>query len=101
MGVYIKGMKMPSECYVCPFRYYGRCFASSNRMRVKAEGKPKNCPLIEVPPHGDLVDAQEILRTLQVAAFSTYEDYEEAFDTIDFAETVIPADEERSNATTD
>lgn len=51
MGVYIKGMKMPESCDACflPLRYCDYAM------------KPKgNCPLVEIPPHGRLIDADDL-----------------------------------------
>ena len=63
MSVLIKGLAMPQNCVECPLNYDGYCGG------VKEEGGEidriewrKNrmgfCPLIQLPDHGDLVDAQ-------------------------------------------
>ena len=69
MGVYIKGMEMPTSCARCPMlegdRFDGMCHAASKWLDddefwewfVYPEGdvdesKPCNCPLAPVPPHG-------------------------------------------------
>lgn len=52
MGVYIKGMEMPKSC--------GNCFFDTHcdnwRLRNWGAPPPEDCPLVPVPPHGDLID---------------------------------------------
>lgn len=77
MSVLIKGMEMPTSCSVCPMlegeRMDGLCHAASKWLDddehwtwyVYPEGdiddsKPCNCPLIPVPPHGRLIDADAL-----------------------------------------
>lgn len=61
MGVYIKGMEMPTGCGECRFVQKGSqefCglllpdFKYSENWSIR----PDHCPLIELPPHGDLID---------------------------------------------
>ena len=70
MSVLIKGMEMPTSCYKCPFLDYeeGFCFASGVKHKsgwyesilrpgeIK-DGRHKDCPIVPVPPHGRLIDA--------------------------------------------
>lgn len=63
MGVYIKGMEMPSGCDNCPFDNGKFCMAyplSESMGYDIADGKPEWCPLVEVPPHLRLIEANEI-----------------------------------------
>lgn len=48
---------------------------------------------VPVPPHGDLIDAQEEMRLMQSCDYDTYDDYSRAFDMLDNAPTIIPAEE--------
>lgn len=50
MGVYIKGFPLPNNCGTCPLRL-AWC-----RERIYMVTRPERCPLIPVPPHGDLID---------------------------------------------
>lgn len=50
-GIYIKGMKMPTRCAEC-FMY--QCGATSM----------DDCPLIPVPDHGRLIDADALMERL-------------------------------------
>lgn len=73
MGVYIPGMEMPATCEKCPFLDYeeGFCFASVVKHEsgwyestlcpggIK-DGRHDDCPLVPVPEHGRLIDADKI-----------------------------------------
>lgn len=77
MGVYIKGMEMPTSCQKCPFLDYeeGFCFASGAKGKsgwyeftlhpgeIK-DRRHDDCPLIPVPPHGRLIDADALDYTM-------------------------------------
>lgn len=61
MSVLIKGIAMPdgAECWNCPCLdgEDGNCNALE---RIVYAGKrPSDCPLIEIPDHGDLIDESE------------------------------------------
>ena len=47
MGVYIKGMKKPENCEICPYAF---CHLDT-----------RNCPIIELPDHGDLIDRDALI----------------------------------------
>lgn len=80
MSVLIKGMKMPNKCPDCPFLQEQYDILSGllnvwcdldsfeindidtddiNEIYDRIE-KQKHCPLIEVPPHGRLIDADAL-----------------------------------------
>lgn len=88
MSVLIKGMEMPKSCSVCPMlegdRMDGLCHAASKWLDddehwtwyVYPEGdmddsKPCNCPLVPVPPHGRLIDADALYRTIDATSERT------------------------------
>lgn len=68
MSILIKNMKMPQNCGECPL--YGHLsihgntfrFCRLTRMETRPMGRRDDCPLIEVPPHGRLVDIDEVDR---------------------------------------
>ena len=61
MSILIKGMKMPENCDTCNLCYdYVECMAASNVIKLNFEKRPKECPLVEVPPHGRLIDADKL-----------------------------------------
>ena len=69
VSVLIKGMKMPTHCTECDFWHDGVFEHCLLNMKVQNEDVPFNegeypdgCPLIEVQPHGRLIDANEFLK---------------------------------------
>lgn len=57
MSVLIKGLDMPDCCWNCPCidGEYGECNISGQK--IKGDGERfADCPLIELPDHGDLID---------------------------------------------
>ena len=63
MSILIKGMKMPESCVDCPMfdwdLEYLKCKANDKYFKANGEwrkGIESTCPLIEVLPHGDLID---------------------------------------------
>ena len=67
MGVYIKGMKMPS-CNDCPLAGDFKCnlmpsipaLCKEYDIAVQNGKRLNSCPLIEIPLHGDLIDREEL-----------------------------------------
>lgn len=67
MGIYIKGMGMPKNCWECKFEKissnhnegpYCVCIITEKHID---DGQESWCPLIPVPPHGDLIDRETIV----------------------------------------
>lgn len=65
----IKGMEMPTSCFYCPFREKVNpddyvCMALNKEFEetfsLIAGKRHKDCPLVHVPPHGRLIDANEL-----------------------------------------
>ena len=73
-GIYIPNNTMPKDCPVCPVSYWsitdGFCgcgIVPGKRHAMKTEHgyaesneKPDWCPLVEVPDHGRLIDADAL-----------------------------------------
>lgn len=62
MGVYIKGMKMPKHCGECGVEWcdlWKRLIIAGMSI---AKSRPKDCPLVELPPHGDLIDRDALMK---------------------------------------
>ena len=60
MSVLIKGMELPTNCWACPCanKQYGYCEIVHEPIwgsRLMA------CPLVPVPPHGRLIDADALI----------------------------------------
>ena len=65
MSVLIKGMEMPKDCIKCPLCLFAdghwKCIADGSHADFGGTCRPQNCPLIELPDHGDLVDIDRML----------------------------------------
>ena len=105
MSVLVKDMEMPTSCNKCPFSVNGFCVVSPKRANGKAMSERVTtnwCPLIEIPPHGRLIDADaldkkcEEMRSIEwnnkAAPYSWAYAYENFQDDIENAPTIIPAD---------
>ena len=72
MSVLIKGMEMPQICEVCPLvdRFVTvdfktiTCKVTKKLRPDSCLTRPDSCPLIEVPPHGRLIDADALMGSL-------------------------------------
>ena len=70
MSVLIKGMEMPKNCDECPC-YYETEGAWRNECEVLGKEyiaddyRPEWCPLVELPPHGRLIDADELVADIK------------------------------------
>lgn len=84
MSIVIRSMKMPSKCiecklmrrcgkddldYVCmPARVYVEDLTNACKPR------PEYCPLVELPPHGRLIDADALMERFSYSPDDTLED---------------------------
>lgn len=108
MSVMIRGMKLPDNCLECPLETdYGTCGYYSLFVEAGHDSevwkRRDDCPLVEVPPHGRLIDADALERMfadIDNAPYSGF-DGEEAFysaadaaQIIRLAPTIIPAEED-------
>lgn len=68
MSVYIKGMEMPKYCGECRFCLDDSRIANGYCMyfhsRANLYELRKDCPLVSVPPHGRLIDADALCEGL-------------------------------------
>ena len=72
MSVVIRGMKMPTSCSECAFcGYYGKgdhvCDITGKEVvyELSLENRLDDCPLVELPPHGRLIDADELVADIK------------------------------------
>lgn len=56
MSVLIKGMEMPKDCIFCPVFHGAWTICRALNKTTSVRGRPDDCPLVPVPPHGDLID---------------------------------------------
>ena len=85
MGIYIKGMEMPKEDGAISIYKIGEKFFAQ---RARAD---KLCPLIEVPPHGDLIERDKLREKEFIHAGDAYAVIMSR--DIRNAPTIIPAEE--------
>ena len=68
-GIYIPGMEMPTNCYECRFGYWPSdgsrpyCIVTDEDADEPdyCSKRMAHCPLVSVPPHGRLIDADAFL----------------------------------------
>lgn len=74
MSILIKGMEMPESCGACPLeQLYGRdgevakCPLTEKIFSsyLVSEIRMSDCPLIELPPHGDLIDRDALMKQIE------------------------------------
>lgn len=95
MGVYIKGMEIPKNCDECSISNIHLCKLWM-RMTIsqRVEGKHPNCPLVEVPPHGDLVDRDALMTEVMDSDLDHLQrdDWKEVIQIVADAPTIIGED---------
>ena len=71
MSVLIKGMEIPSKCSECMLFdvFGGYCkylkeFLDSDKYN---KWRDVRCPLVNIPPHGDLIDRDKLRKHLKIA----------------------------------
>lgn len=76
MSVLIKGMEMPKQCSWCKFIDYFegnprgyRCLIDKRPCALNENNRRRDCPLIEIPPHGRLIDADAVQEEWQQLNF--------------------------------
>ena len=105
MSVIVKNMEMPKNCQECDLYIEGACYAKGYRdyRSIMDTAKPDDCPLVELPPHGRLIDVDEPMT--KISTMMQEPDYQHegenwmvglimARDAIDEAPTVIEAEGE-------
>lgn len=101
MSILIKGMEMPKSCLDCRFcngqanTDYGVCVWCDVDGKVRDAYTMQDCPLVPIPPHGRLIDAdaipyKKIMYDKETDAFY----YGVTKPYIDRMSTVIPADKD-------
>lgn len=86
-GVYIPGMKMPYDCPACPAAHWnaascftgceivpGKRYAMADPDYAFSSEPPDWCPLVPVPDHGRLIDADALgIRDEEKRAYEAYQ----------------------------
>lgn len=103
MGVYIN-MEMPKSCHCClmcvqvsdgDIDWHWECCLLADKVARYATERISGCPLVPVPPHGRLVDADRILSEQMKRKYYHLPNGDTAIPVIDIehAPTVIEAEE--------
>lgn len=78
MSILIKGMGMPESCEDCSAQIIdptggasGCAVNHSIILRKRGEERPAECPLVEVPKHGRLIDGDALRAKMYHEAFET------------------------------
>lgn len=108
MSILIKGEKMPKSCGECPciclnWSDIGCAITASRTNDV--DSRLPDCPLVEIPPHGRLIDKGALRKSIEETYCTPCPhdgDYnyckacyiDDALDAVDDAPTVIESEEE-------
>ena len=105
MSVLIKGMKIPPSCYMCDMQELSGAVGCKHAYDTNNSewGRALNCPLIELPDHGDLIDRDALNKAMYHDAFETDSDlqkwesgcwirYRMFADNVASASVIIPAE---------
>lgn len=103
MSVLICGMKIPKNCSTCPCFQYdmfdddidGYCKTLKVKITDSDEHHP-NCPLVEIPSHGDLVDKDKLMQEVMDSDLDHLQrdDWKEVIQIVSDADVVIEAEGE-------
>lgn len=99
MSVLIRGMEMPQSCLDCEFEaptidHHECCILTKKSYNWGLTTRPSDCPIVSVPPHGRLIDA-DVLQTdyfVPSTASGMPNYYYVSKKQIDEAQTIIPAE---------
>ena len=64
MSVLIKGMEIPDKCGHCRFATAFECEVTKNFITT-FNVRQQDCPLVPVPPHGRLIDADALVKEVE------------------------------------
>lgn len=67
MSILIKGMEMPTNCSQYPCSDDDSRYCRAANKYIPMLGRPSWCPLVEVPPHGRLIDADALKMSIAFA----------------------------------
>lgn len=101
MSIVIRGMEMPTSCHNCELSAkvdlsygIGYCCQLLAEMIGNNFERKSNCPLIPVPPHGRLIDADALLLKIDCHGTNKFGILDEDIrEFINEVPTVIPAEE--------
>ena len=97
MSVLIRDMEMPDKCGHCRFATAFECEVTKNFITT-FNVRQSDCPLVPVPPHGRLIDADALVDSFDPSDFWNPDAEDNCFAAIhvvNCAPTVIEAEEAR------
>ena len=104
MSVLICGMEMPTSCCNCLLAKLSptgqTLICNYTLSTVPWDDKPFDCPLIEIPPHGRLIDADALMHDTEHFVYKTMlfgGQYVYSEDAIKNAPTIIEGDSNESD----
>lgn len=105
--ILIRGVEMPKTCAICKIRSCNSyCplnieikffFDPSNTGFDFCTGRHSDCPLVELPPHGDLVDVNTAYDKIAERETSYYMDMDGVDAGLQATPIIVPASEEATN----
>lgn len=100
MGIYLKNINKPNNCISCPLHHmigrYHYCQAFKPYLYMKEFKKSDikdDCPIIEIPPHGRIIDAGTLMREMHNTILEDGEDRRIFYSVIERQPTIIETDE--------
>ena len=108
MSILIKGMEMPKDCVFCPMAHWNKidrltgCEVVGGKRYVhetdtdywESSHRPDWCPLVEVPKHGRLIDADELKIRVKLMNWCMKHYPDKFMDEVVHAPTIIEAEGE-------
>ena len=105
MSVLIKGMKIPRSCAECALTWvddeYDKRCCITDKVVLGTIGRQDNanctdhaCPLVEIPPHGDLADKDKLMQEFMDSDLDHLQrdDWKEVIQIVADAPTIIEAE---------
>lgn len=92
--ILIKNFKAPKDCKDCCRLGFSRCPTETSDSLIPSDsGRPIGCPIVELPSHGRLIDADILKETLMKSAYPEQREwyFAEACQFIDEAPTIVEA----------
>lgn len=103
MSVLVEGMEMPIKCARCKLEksdpkegYYCSLLPAMKDWTTHTREKCRlpDCPIIPVPPHGDLIDRDAERLNNEIFKFRAFKSRSDIKEMLDAAPVVIPAESE-------
>ena len=63
MSILIKGAEIPDCCTYCDYIGLNKAVECGHFTNIA--GRAPDCPLVEIPPHGRLIDADEVMKSIK------------------------------------